>query len=75
MALAFGYAALRLDDGVGASLLFGIVNFVTGVLGNFKPKTGKLGRFRCGWGSRVSELCQLTICNNNKNRMNLVFMA
>lgn len=33
MALAFGYAALRPDDGVSASLLFGIVNFVAGALG------------------------------------------
>ncbi len=33
MALAFGYAALRPEDGVAASLLFGIVNFVAGALG------------------------------------------
>jgi uncharacterized membrane protein YbhN (UPF0104 family) len=33
MALAFGYAALRPEDGVSASLLFGVVNFVAGVLG------------------------------------------
>jgi hypothetical protein len=33
MALAFGYAALRPEDGVGASLLFGVVNFVSGALG------------------------------------------
>ena len=33
MALAFGYAALRPEDGVGASLLFGAVNFVAGAVG------------------------------------------
>ncbi|EAQ36384.1 hypothetical protein NB311A_20641 [Nitrobacter sp. Nb-311A] len=33
MALAFAYAALRPEDGVGASLLFGIVNFLAGGLG------------------------------------------
>jgi uncharacterized membrane protein YbhN (UPF0104 family) len=33
MALAFTYAALRPEDGVGASLLFGIVNFVAGGVG------------------------------------------
>lgn len=33
MALVFAYAALRPEDGVSASLLFGIVNFVVGGLG------------------------------------------
>lgn len=33
MALAFAYAALRPEDGVSASLLFGIVNFIAGGLG------------------------------------------
>lgn len=47
MALAFGYAALRPEDGVSASLLFGVVNFVAGALGGLvwilSPKPAETG--------------------------------
>jgi hypothetical protein len=59
MALAFGYAALRPEDGVSASLLFGIVNFVAGALGGLvwilSPKSADTGGFEETIADRLPE--------------------